>query len=67
MDGPRLGLIWVCSEPCHVPYPDEVYAAPHPDLHIIAVDGPRITLAARDPTVPDTFVFDITTFQWVNP
>jgi hypothetical protein len=61
------GLIWVCPEPCVVPYSNLLYPAPRPDLHIIAVDGPRITLAARDPAVPDTFVFDITTRQWVNP
>jgi hypothetical protein len=61
------GLIWVCPEPCWAPEPDHLYPAPRPDLHIIAVDGPRITLASRDPTVPDTFVFDITTRQWVPP
>ncbi len=33
MAGPRVGLIWVCPEPCHVPYPDEVYPAPRPPYH----------------------------------
>lgn len=70
IDQPIQGLLWVSTQP----YPhnpkgsdQQFYPAPRPDLHITAVDGPRITLAARDPTVPDTFVFDISTFQWVNP
>jgi hypothetical protein len=61
------GLIWVCPEPCVAPYPNQLYPAPRPDLHITAVDGPRITLASRDPAVHDLFVFDISTLQWLTP
>ncbi len=61
------GLLWVCPEPCGAPHSNLLYPAPRADLHITAVDGPRITLAARDPAVHDTFIFDITTLQWVSP
>lgn len=69
MGGDLHGLIWVCTEPCYGPdpQPNQLYPAPRPDLHITAVDGARITLASRDPAVPDIFVFDIVTHQWVNP
>jgi hypothetical protein len=61
------GQIWVCTEPCGDPMAAQLYPAPRPDLHISAVDGPRITLAARDPSVPDLFIFDISTLQWIPP
>jgi len=61
------GLVWVCTEPCDVPMPDQIYPAPRPDLHITAVNGAEVTLASRDPAIHSTALFNVLTHQWVPP
>jgi hypothetical protein len=66
LDHSLQGLLWVCPEPCIFPSPDQLYTAPRADLHIIAVNGVLVTLASRDPSIRDSFVFDLATDQWVS-
>lgn len=61
------GLLWLCTEPCADPMPEQLFQAPRPDLHITAVNGALVTMQARDPQVATTWTYNITTQQWTPP
>ncbi|HMA34101.1 MAG TPA: hypothetical protein VKY74_06420 [Chloroflexia bacterium] len=63
------GLLLVCVEPCRaIPSESALYPVPRQvgDVHIVAVDGLRVTLEPRLPQYHDRFVFDLGTRQWVG-
>jgi hypothetical protein len=65
----QRSLFLVCPEPCHRLLAEEqIYPTPRNvwDVRISVVSGPLITLVPRDPTIHDSFVFDLATRHWVS-
>ena len=63
------GLLLVCVEPCRAtPSESALYPVPRQvgEVHIVAVDGLRVTLEPRLPQYHDRFVFDLGTRHWVD-
>ncbi len=62
-------VILVCPGPCYRPDEGTIYPTPHNVLEarIANVSGTLVTVVARDPAIPDSFVFDLATAQWVAP
>ncbi len=62
-------VILVCPGPCYRPDEGTIYPTPHNVLEarIASVSGTLVTVVARDPAIPDSFVFDLATAQWVAP
>ncbi len=62
-------VILVCPGPCWNPQEGTIYLTPRnvQEARITNVSGTLVTVVARDPTITDSFVFDLATAQWIAP
>lgn len=62
-------FILVCPGPCWNPIKGTMYATPRDvvEARIANVTGTLVTVVPRDPTIADSFVFDLATGRWVAP
>ncbi len=65
----RQSAILVCPGPCYRPDEGTIYLTPRnvQEVRIANVTGTLVTVVPRDPTINDSFVFDLATAQWVAP